>query len=267
MIQDIYPHRYDVAYRPCQIREDDFVFLFSRDRQTVLLDDGIPRYRDLKRRLSSVQYLFSIDEERFFLGYQTDEDFDWVPVRKQFPVLNDAHGFALATAVHLYRWYSTHVYCGGCGHRLEHLENERALKCEACGRVFYPVIAPAVIVAVTNGEKLLMSRYAGREYRGSALLAGFCEIGETPEETCVREVMEEVGLKIRNIRYFASQPWGIESDLLLGYVADVDGDDTIRVDPAELAEAVWVERKDIEERTDLSSLTATMIEAFREGKI
>jgi len=112
-----------------------------------------------------------------------------------------------------------------------------------------------------------MSRYAGREYRGSALLAGFCEIGETPEETCRREVMEEVGIRIRNIRYYASQPWGIESDLLLGFVAEADGDDTIRVDHNELAEAVWVERKDIEKRDDLRSLTATMIEAFRTGKI
>ena len=267
MIQDIYPSRYDVSYKPCQVRENDFVFLFNKDRQTVLISNDIPRYKDLKEHLSSVQYLFSIDEERVFLGTQTDNDFDWVVARIQFPVLTDSHCFALTTALHLYRWYSTHIYCGSCGHRLIHLENERALKCENCGQVFYPVIAPAVIVAVTNGEKLLMSRYASREYRGSALLAGFCEIGETPEETCKREVMEEVGIRIRNIRYFASQPWGIESDLLLGYVAELDGDDTIHVDHNELADAVWVDRKDLEERMDLKSLTATMIEAFRVGKI
>ena len=267
MIQDIYPNRYDVTYRQFRIREDDFVFLFSRDGRTFLINKEIPRYRDLKDRLSAVQYLFSIDEERFFLGTPTDDDFDWVVTRKQFPVLKDAHSFALATALHLHRWYSTHIYCGRCGHRLKHLENERALKCENCNQVFYPVIAPAVIVAVSNGEKLLMSRYAGREYAGNALLAGFCEIGETPEETCAREVMEEVGIRIRNIRYFASQPWGIESDLLLGYTAEADGDDTIRLDHDELAEAVWIDRKDIEERTDQRSLTATMIEAFRAGKI
>ncbi|MBO4918519.1 MAG: NAD(+) diphosphatase [Erysipelotrichaceae bacterium] len=267
MIQDIYPNRYDVSYTPRQIRENDFVFLFSKEGKTVLFDDKIPRYKELKDRLHDTQYLFSIDEECFYLGRQKDDDFDWINARKQFPVLCDAHCFALATALHLYRWYSTHVYCGACGHKLKHLENERALKCEACGRVFYPVISPAVIVAVTEGDKLLMSRYASREYRGTALLAGFCEIGETPEDTCAREVMEEVGIKIRNIRYFASQPWGIESDLLLGYVAEVDGDDTIRIDQNELSEALWVERKDIEERSDLKSLTATMIEAFRKGEI
>lgn len=267
MIQDIYPSRYDVSYKSCQVKEDDFVCLFNETGKTFLMNGEIPRYKDLKDRLSSVQYLFSIDEERFFLGFQTDENFDWVIARKQFHTLSDAHGFALATALHLFRWYSTHVYCGKCGIKLKHLENERALKCETCGHLFYPVIAPAVIVAVTNGEKLLMSRYAGREYRGSALLAGFCEIGETPEDTCAREVMEEVGIRIRNIRYFASQPWGIESDLLLGYVAEADGDDTIHIDHNELSEAVWIDRKDIEERTDQGSLTATMIEAFRLGKI
>ena len=267
MIQDIYPSRYDVSYKPHQVREDDHVFLFNKEGQTVLINNDIPRYKDLKERLSTIQYLFSIDEERFFLGIQTDDDFGWVPVRKQFPVLSETHCFALATALHLYRWYSSHVFCGGCGHKLKHLENERALKCDNCRQIFYPVIAPAVIVALTDGDKLLMSRYAGREHKGNALLAGFCEIGETPEETCIREVMEEVGIRIKNIRYFASQPWGIESDLLLGYVADVDGDNMIHMDHDELAEAVWVERKDIEQRTDLRSLTATMIEAFREGKI
>ncbi|MBQ6477866.1 MAG: NAD(+) diphosphatase [Erysipelotrichaceae bacterium] len=265
MIQDIDPNRYDVSYKPCQVEDDDFVFLFNRNRQTVLFHNDIARYKDLKHRLISVQYLFSIDEERFFLGVQKDEDFEWVAVRKQFPFLNKTHCFALSTALHLYRWYSSHIYCGGCGQKLRHMENERALKCDCCGQIFYPVISPAVIVAVRNGEKLLMSRYAGREYSGMALLAGFCEIGETPEDTCRREVMEEVGIRIKNIRYFASQPWGIESDLLLGYTAEVDGEDSLRVDHNELAEAVWIDRKDIEERTDLRSLTASMIEAFRKG--
>ena len=267
MIQDIYPGKYDVSYKPGQIRDDDFVFLFNKDRRTVLLNNDIPRYKDLKQRIDAPQYLFSIDEERFFLTRPKDDAFEWVVVRKQLPVLGAAHCFALSTALHLYRWYSSHVYCGGCGQPLRHLENERALKCDSCGQIFYPVIAPAVIVAVKNGEKLLMSRYAGREYGGTALLAGFCEIGETPEDTCRREVLEEVGIRIKNIRYFASQPWGIESDLLLGYTAEVDGNDILHIDHDELAEAVWIDRKDIERREDTRSLTSTMIEAFREGKI
>ena len=98
------------------------------------------------------------------------------------------------------------------------------MRCPSCEHVVYPKIKPAVIVGVIHEGKLLTSRYAGRAYGGLALIAGFVEIGETGEDTVRREVMEEVGLKVKNITYFATQPWGFESDLLLGYFCEVDGD-------------------------------------------
>ena len=106
------------------------------------------------------------------------------------------------------------------------VQRNRALVCPVCGQIEYPEISPAVIVAVTNGDKLLMSRYRDRPYRGYALIAGFVEIGETFEETVQREVMEEVGLKVRNIRYFKKSAMGIYrygDDRLF---AELDGDDT-----------------------------------------
>ena len=111
----------------------------------------------------------------------------------------------------------------------------------------------------------MISTYADRPYKGRALLAGFCEIGETPEQTVVREVQEEVGLRVKNIRYFDSQPWGFDSNLLLGYYCEVDGDISITMDETELATARFVKRDKIEEDKNLLSLTATMIDRFREG--
>ena len=99
-----------------------------------------------------------------------------------------------------------------------------------------------------------------------ALVAGFNEIGETLEETVAREVMEEVGLKVKNIRYYKSQPWGIVDDLLAGFYCDVDGSTEIRLDRNELKEAVWVERKDVEGQPHDLSLTNEMMVVFREGK-
>ena len=128
----------------------------------------------------------------------------------------------------------------------------------------FPVIAPAVIVGVTDGDRLLMTKYAGRAYKGWALIAGFCEIGETAEETVKREVMEEVGLKATNIRYYKSQPWGIESDLLLGYYCDVTGQREIRLDENELAAARWIRRDEIGDEDRNVSLTAEMIMHFKE---
>ena len=146
------------------------------------------------------------------------------------------------------------------------VETLRALKC-SCGNLVFPVIAPAVIVGVIHEDKILVTRYAGREFKGLALIAGFCEIGETAEDTVRREVMEEAGLRVKNIRYFASQPWGFASNLLLGYYAELDGSDEIHLDEEELQSAVWVSRTELEPVVENRlSLTGTMIERFRLGK-
>lgn len=174
--------------------------------------------------------------------------------------------YAGETAYHLYVWYRDNSFCGRCGERLEYSHKERAMICPSCGNVVYPKIAPAVIVGILNasGNKIVMTRYAGREYKGHALVAGFCEIGETAEDTVRREVLEEVGLHVRNIRYYKSQPWGFDSNLLFGYYCTADEDEPIHMDDGELAKAVWVSRDEIGEEERNLSLTAEMIMHFKE---
>lgn len=174
--------------------------------------------------------------------------------------------YAGETAYHLYVWYRDNSFCGRCGEHLEYSHKERAMICSSCGNVVYPKIAPAVIVGILNssGDKIVMTRYAGREYKGHALVAGFCEIGETAEDTVRREVLEEVGLHVRNIRYYKSQPWGFDSNLLFGYYCTADEDEPIHMDDGELAKAVWVSRDEIGEEERNLSLTAEMIMHFKE---
>lgn len=172
--------------------------------------------------------------------------------------------FAAYTAFHLRQWYQTNVFCGACGARTVFDDKERAKVCPKCGNRIYPRINPAVIIGVTNGDRLLITRYA-RGFAHNALVAGFCEIGETAEETVMREVMEEVGLRVKNIRYFASQPWGIASDLLMGFYCDVDGSDAIHRDDGELGYAEWVPRKEIILQPSDYSLTNEMMKRFRDG--
>ena len=124
-----------------------------------------------------------------------------------------------------------------------------------------------MIVGILNGDKLLMSKYAGRSYRSYALIAGFIEIGESAEQTVQREVMEEVGLKVKNIRYYKSQPWGFTDSLLFGYFCELDGDDTIRLDTNELSQAGWYTRDEITLEDDYLSLTREMILQFKEGRV
>ena len=119
------------------------------------------------------------------------------------------------------------------------------LYCESCHNMEFPKICPAVIIGVTDGDKILMSKYAGRTYKKYALLAGFTEIGETLEETVQREVMEEVGLKVKNIRYYKSQPWSFTDTLLMGFYCDLDGGAAITLDREELAMAEWFQRDEI----------------------
>ena len=123
-----------------------------------------------------------------------------------------------------------------------------------------------MIVGVTNGERLLITRYR-TGFRYNALIAGFTEIGETMEETVQREVMEEAGIKVKNIRYYKSQPWGSANDILLGFYCDVDGDDRITMDAGELKYAAWVQREDIVLQPGEFSLTNEMMKRFKEAQL
>ena len=114
-------------------------------------------------------------------------------------------------------------------------EKQRMLYCENCHAMEFPKICPAVIVGVTDGNRLLLTKYAGRQFKKYALVAGFAEIGETIEETVRREVMEEVGLKVKNITYYKSQPWSFTDTLLFGFYCEVDGSAEITLDEEELA--------------------------------
>ena len=174
--------------------------------------------------------------------------------------------FGMMTAWHLYQWYRVNRFCGACGEQTVHDGKERMMRCPVCGNMIFPRIAPAVIIGLTHGDKLMLSTYAGREYKRYGLLAGFIEIGETAEEAVVREVMEEVGLKATNVRYYKSQPWGVAGNLSIGYFCDLDGDDRVHLDENELASAEWFDRSDLPAEDDGISLTREMIRIFGEGK-
>lgn len=279
MIQEIFPHIFDNSYRPRSAAEDDFVLCFFQD--TVLLDpNGKERMFPTKAELSLLQagelvYLFELDGQAFFLWTgelpqtflaQTGR-FEWAKQELFRTVTPQRLAFCGMTAGHLYRWYRDHAFCGRCGGKTRHKQDERALLCPACGKLEFPTLSPAVIVAITDGDRLLLTRYANRPYRRWALVAGFCEIGETLEETVRREVLEEVGLRVTDIRYYKSQPWGYSQSLLAGFFARLDGSDAITLEEAELAEAVWTPRDKIEPPDSAVSLTAEMIEAFRTGTV
>lgn len=279
MIQDIAPLQLNNSYEPRQPEADSCIMGFSR-RMIYLRDQeelSFLTYRELadacrerEEILPRLVYLFSIGGQSYFLtdchgldipGFTEKRLFEVRAMKPREQVL------AASTAWHLYVWYRDNQFCGRCGSRLRHGEGERMLVCPDCGNQVFPKIAPAVIVGVVNGKRILMTRYAGREYKRYALIAGFTEIGETPEETVRREVMEEVGLRVKNIRYYKSQPWGFDSNLLLGYYCELDGEDEIHMDQEELSAAEWVDYRDIPDNVEGLSLTAEMMEYFRDQQM
>lgn len=216
-----------------------------------------------------LQFVFSMQEEDYYLwmgeaGEVSGFAYEKAATLRQTISKNIC--FAAMTGWHLFTWYRNNRFCGCCGNKTEHDHKERMLRCPACGNTIYPRINPAVIVAVTDGDRLVLSKYAGRAYTRFALIAGFTEIGETAEECVAREVMEEVGLKVKNIRYYKSQPWGIAGNILLGFYCDLDGDDTIRIDENELSMAGWYDRHNLPAEDDGISLTREMIRVFSEGR-
>lgn len=147
-------------------------------------------------------------------------------------------------------------------------QTERAMQCLDCGRVVYPQICPSVIVGITDGSRILMTKYASSHsnYKKYALVAGYAEIGESLENTVAREVMEEVGLKVKNIRYYKSQPWGFDSNLLLGYFCDLAEKAEIQLEEEELSLAEWVDYKDVPDDPEGLSLTREMMVHFRKSR-
>ena len=273
MIQEIKPRNYNNEYTPKEPKTDDYA-IYCVDNKIALWKnaDGtlqMPKIAEVENLGVKivVQYLFAIDEEAFYLI--TNEKL-LLPENAElysgsvFRELKPTYiAFAGITAMQLYRFHNTHRFCGRCGGRMVHSKRERAYVCDACSLTEYPKISPAVIVAIMDGDKLLMTKYANGEYKKYALVAGFVEVGESFEEAVKREVLEEVGLKVKNIRYYKSQPWSFSDSIMIGFFADLDGDNTITRQEEELEEAIWMRREEIPEAERNISIGQEMIEIFR----
>jgi NAD+ diphosphatase len=133
----------------------------------------------------------------------------------------------------------THRFCGQCGSSMQQIDWEMAVQCSRCQHRCYPRISPCIIVAIRHQRKILLAQGKAQQSRNMySILAGFVESGETLEQAVHREVMEEVGVKIKNLRYISSQPWPFPHALMMGYLADYDSGD-IKVDGKEILRAGW----------------------------
>ena len=276
MLVNAEPERFSLLYDPNPCLPEDTVLLFQGD--DVLLRESeaqssLPQWRDFEGCDLSEKpmHAFTQGSRRFFIAHSELTQFPQGLVMRpigffrSLASLQDA--FMLATAYHLHRWYVQNGYCGVCGRVMKPADTERALFCETCGAIRYPSISPAVIIAITHQERILLARNAHGAFKHFSLIAGYVEAGESLEQAARREIWEEVGLKVKNLRYISSQPWGLSQSLMVGFHAELDGEDEITLQESELAEAYWFTRDTLPDHAGPVSIAYTLIDLYRNGQL
>ena len=191
------------------------------------------------------------------------QGYAWRGLRSLFGAIGEPLLAVAGRAAQIAEWARTHRFCGACGSGTALAGGERCFKCVNCGHAAYPRISPAMMVLIRKGDSVLMALHQAPAVQRFVPLAGFLEAGESIEEAIHREVYEEVGLRVHNLRYFASQSWPFPHSLMLAFTADyLDGE--IRVDPGEIAEARWFGPDDEwPERVAQISISSVLVDAHR----
>ena len=192
----------------------------------------------------------------------TEEGNDFHTLFELYEISHDEYQIA-SKAVLIRDWYKTHRFCGSCGTRTVLDKKDMMLLCPDCGQMHYPRIAPAIIVAINKNGTLLMAKHSYHKTSRYALIAGFVEPGESIEEAVSREVLEEVGIKIKNLHYQRSQSWPFPNSLMLGFTADYDSGE-IEVDGEEIVNAKWFKPEEINIPTSDISISSWLIQNFIE---
>lgn len=259
---------FDAGRRPVAC---SLIFAFAGPRLLILTDGEealVPRLEQLSPGLLEAAnpiYLGSLDGEGCFVltldGEPEGDGLVFSGLRELFPRLPEPIMAVAGRASQTVEWLLAHAFCGRCGTPTQASETELARVCPGCGALHFPRITPAVIMLVERGDRMLLARNA--RFRGGhfSCLAGFVEPGETLEQAVAREVREEVGLEIEDIRYFASQPWPFPSQLMIGFTAQYAGG-TLTLQPSEIAEADWFGPEDLPPVPGPFTIARRLIDSF-----
>ncbi|MBN1116910.1 MAG: NAD(+) diphosphatase [Bacteroidales bacterium] len=276
MIHEIAPHHFNNDFQAgIKLSEEDYILLYEENAVLLKRSEGIlelPRKKDFASNNDdwTCTFLFSFNGVPCFLlqdkilidepnlGF---EDLGFFRSTKQNEI-----AWICMVGFHLLNWYRQNKFCGKCGSETRHKEDERATICPKCNHVVYPKISPAIIVAITCGDKILLAR--GTHYKGTwySLVAGYADVGESLEETVRREVKEEVGLDVTNIRYYKSQPWPLSGSMMIGFFAEADDNQPLSIDKNEIAEAAWFEKGNLPAYSSIVSIAGEMIDRFEKGQ-
>jgi NAD+ diphosphatase len=277
MIHEISPHRFNNQYIHYPVAgEDDLIFHFKGN--ALLLkncgdDFELPRKRDFPEvsEFAEFLFLFSLDDVPCFLVMDDLQSYNPECTLKEIQFFRSTGKRELAWAMlagfHLMNWYMQNKFCGKCGAENKHKPEERAIYCPDCSATVYPKISPAIIVAILSTNKILLARNANFPGGWYSLVAGYADIGESLEDALVREVKEEVGLDVWNIRYYKSQPWPLSGSMMIGFIAEADEKQQVVIDKIEITDAAWFTRDNLPNHPSTISIAGEMIEKFKNGEL
>ena len=190
-------------------------------------------------------------------------------LRELHPQIGDMHFGLAGRAVQIVNWDRTHQFCGQCGTPMSAMSYERAKQCPTCGLINYPRLSPAIIIAVTrtidDERRILLARNHRFPTGRYSVVAGFVEPGESLEQTAHREVLEETGIRIKNVRYFGSQPWPFPNSLMIGFTAEYESGD-FELEEAEIADTRWFNAHDLPHLPPKISIARKLIDSFHRAK-
>lgn len=252
-----------------------YYFVFDNNKLLVKNNNGIneiPVYDDLKKSFSGEISPRDFGSLNGCTCYCLNKPKDYIPgdnmtfqeLRQLGSIFDEELFHISCRGLHLLRWYENNKYCSKCGALAEDKKDERAKICPVCGFINYPRISPAIIVAIVNKDKLLLahnSRFADGLY---SVIAGFVEPGEAFEKCVFREVKEEIGIEVENIKYFGSQPWPFPDSIMVGFTAEYAGGE-IREDGIEIIHADWYGVNELPNTPKGGSIAAKLIKWFIEN--
>jgi NAD+ diphosphatase len=249
-------------------------FVFQENRLLVRMEDQgacPPAWEELQNlgvQPVRTQYLGTLGNQGCYSAeVATDirlpEGMRFEPLRGLWGSLSEELFWIAGRAFQIVDWDRNHLFCGRCGSRTEDKLEERAKICPSCGHTAYPRISPAVIVAIIRDSKILLARAHRFPHAMYSVIAGFVEAGESLEQCVSREIEEEVGITVKNLRYFGSQSWPFPNSLMVGFTAEHAGGE-IRIDPAEIVDAGWFTADDLPRIPDKVSIARRLIDWFIE---
>lgn len=263
------------GFKPPSKRSKPALWFLFHDQKLLIKNKGehdtVPQSSDLEiLDLVPVQqqYIGLLDGRPCYTGEVPDTmfvsgAFAFQLIRSLFGRLEETLLGIAGLANQLLLWNRNHRYCGKCGHLTENKADERAKYCPECGLLNYPRLSPAVIVAVLKDNQILLARSQRLPAKFYSVLAGFVEPGETLEECVKREIREEVGITVHNIRYFGSQPWPFPDSLMIAFTAEYAGG-TIAIDGSEILDAGWFSADNLPTIPPKMSIARQLIDWFSE---